>query len=148
MTDTRRPKARKFYAPWWIYKMHRKLIPRGPRDLYTYLCVFGPESCWLWNWRLAKKFGVTKRTIRRWLKWLKDENLIHISKPFGKDRKIHPHYYGTPEAWLVSTVLFRTGKTSKKIKYHRKVFEQKRQRNIQALLWNSDRTQGGQKCPP
>ncbi len=42
--------------PAWIRSQDFRLLNRSQKDFLGYLYCFGPDTCWLWNWRLAKKF--------------------------------------------------------------------------------------------
>jgi len=148
MAETKKSERPKFYAPFWVRRMNRTVIPTSVRNFYIYLCVFGPDSCWLWNWRLAKRFGVSKRQIRRWLHWLKANNLIWIEKPFGPQRKIHPRYFGSAKNWLESIPFHKATLATKKTEYQRRDFDKKKKQQIDALLWDKTAPRGGRKCPP
>jgi hypothetical protein len=86
-------------------------LNRSQKDFLGYLYSFGPDTCWLWNWRLAKKFGVHKFTIQRWLRKLKEQGFIWIEKPFGPERKIHVRLLPTPQHWvqLIGTLALSHG---------------------------------------
>jgi len=90
----------KHRLPVWIRSPYFRGINRSQKDFLGYLYSFGPDTCWLWNWRLAKKFGVTKRTIRRWLRALREQGFIYIEKPYGPQRLIHARPMPTPQHWL------------------------------------------------
>jgi predicted ArsR family transcriptional regulator len=107
---------KKYHLPVWIRDPKFKLLNRSQKDLLGYLYWFGPDTYWLWNWRLAKKFGVTKRTIRRWLRKLKEQGFIWIEKPFGPERKIHVRLLPTPEHWvqLIGTRALSSGRPKHK----------------------------------
>ncbi len=102
---------KKYRLPVWIRSQEFHLLNRSQKDFLGYLYCFGPDTCWLWNWRLAKKFGVTKRTIRRWLRALREQGFIWIEKPFGPQRMIHTRLVPTPEHWvkLIATLALSSG---------------------------------------
>lgn len=142
MDETHKTPRAKYHAPYWIKDVPNTVFPAHIKDFYGYLCAFGPDSCWLWNCRLQQKFGVSRRTIQLWLSWLRNHNLIWISKPFGPERKIHPRYHGSPAKWLTSIVCSKATKTVKKAQHRAQDIENKKQQQIRALLWNSGGTQG------
>lgn len=86
--------------PVWIRRQKFQVLNRSQKDFLGYLYCFGPDTCWLWNWRLAKEFGVTKRTIRRWLRALREQGFVWIEKPYGPQRMIHARTLATPEHWV------------------------------------------------
>ena len=148
MTEAKKTEKPKYYAPFWVRRMNHTVIPTSVRNFYIYLCVFGPDSCWLWNWRLAKRFGVSKRQIRRWLHWLKENNLIWIEKPYGAQRKIHPRYHKNAMEWLKSIPFREPSKVMKKEGYRNRNITAKAQATRRALLWDKPGGRGGHKCPP
>ncbi|GAI71525.1 unnamed protein product [marine sediment metagenome] len=91
---------KKHRLPYWIRSQEFRLLNRSQKDFLGYLYCFGPDTCWLWNWRLAKKFHVTKRTIRRWLRALREQGFIWIEKPYGPQRMIHTRLLPTPQHWV------------------------------------------------
>jgi len=94
-------KQKKLYRlPVWIRSRHFRLINKSEKELLGYLYSFGPDTCWLWNWRLAKEFGCTKRHVRRLLRKLREQGFIWIEKPYGPQRMIHVRLLPTPEHWV------------------------------------------------
>ena len=91
---------RKYRLPSWVRSQEFRLLSRSQKDFLGYLYYFGPDTCWLWNWRLAEKFHVTKRTIQRWLRALREQGFIWIEKPYGPQRMIHTRLIPTPEHWV------------------------------------------------
>ncbi|GAI59802.1 unnamed protein product, partial [marine sediment metagenome] len=63
-----RSKRTKHHMPKWMWNMQIKDLNRSTKEFYAYLCIFGPNTNWQWNCRLAKKFHVDRRTIQRWLR--------------------------------------------------------------------------------
>ncbi len=109
-------RRKKHLLPMWIHNRHFRLLNKSEKDLLGYLYSFGPDTYWLWNWRLAKEFHCTKRTIRRLLAKLKDLGFIWIEKPFGPERKIHVRLLPTPEHWvqLIGTRALSSGRPKHK----------------------------------
>jgi hypothetical protein len=63
----------------------------------------GKEGCFASNAYFAKFLGKSERQIKYYLKHLKDENLIEIKNPGGKNRKIFSVYQKTTGQWLLQT---------------------------------------------
>ena len=99
-------RRKKHRLPYWIRSQEFRLLNNSEKDFLGYLYSFGPDTCWLWNWRLAKKFHREKRTIQRWLAKLKDLGFVWIEKPYGPERKLHARSIPTPEHWtkLIGTL--------------------------------------------
>ncbi len=93
-------RKKKYRLPMWIHRREFRLLNKSEKDFLRYLYSFGPDTCWLWNWRLAKEFGCTKRTIRYWLRKLREQGFIWIEKPYGPQRKIHVRLLPTPQHWV------------------------------------------------
>jgi len=102
---------KKYRLPVWIRRREFRILNRSQKDFLGYLYCFGPDTCWLWNWRLAKEFGVTKRTIQRWLRKLREQGFIWIEKPYGPQRMIHTRAMLAPEHWvnLIATLALSHG---------------------------------------
>jgi hypothetical protein len=95
--------VRKIYPkPWWIWKINNKLFPLRLKHFYAYFCWFGPNTCVQWNCRLAKKYGVSRSSIKRWLKRLRELKLIWITSGGGSHRRIHTHYYTNIMEWFIA----------------------------------------------
>jgi len=86
--------------PYWIRSQEFRLLNNSEKDFLGWLYSMGPDTCWLWNWRLQKKFHRCRRTIQYWLANLKDLGFVWIEKPFGPERKIHTRLIPTPEHWI------------------------------------------------
>ncbi len=97
-SHTKRKKVHRL--PLWIRSRHFPLLNKSEKELLGYLYSFGPDTCWLWNWRLQKEFGCSRRSIQLWLKKLKELGFIWIEKPYGPQRKIHVRLLPTPEHWV------------------------------------------------
>ncbi len=93
-------RKKKHRLPYWIRNQEFRILNKSQKDFLGYLYCFGPDTCWLWNWRLAKKFHVTKRTVQRWLKALRENGFVWIEKPFGPQRMIHTRVIPSPEHWV------------------------------------------------
>lgn len=91
--------------PIWIAQMPAKVFPRGPRAFYCYLCAFKSGTCFLFNYRLAQKFHVSVRTIRRWRSWLVKHKLIHTWYLDPKHPRINCHHYKSFHAWLIAMAI-------------------------------------------
>lgn len=91
--------------PTWIAQLPATIFPRGPRAFYCYLCAFKSGTCFLFNYRLAQKFHVTTRTIRRWRSWLVKHKLIHTWWLDSKHPRINCHHFKSFNAWLAAMAL-------------------------------------------
>jgi len=99
-------KSKKNYpTAMWTYGIPNSVMPRAVKDLYRYLRTFGPHTCWLWNCRLGKKIGYSRRTVKRALRWGIDHRLWWITSSGGPHRRIHPRYYESYHDWLTKSVL-------------------------------------------
>jgi hypothetical protein len=83
------PARHKYEIPEWLDRAGPNVLPPGPKQLYKYLLVFGRTGCWQYNCRLAHKFNAEIRTIRRWIAWLKAHNLIRVTQPYNRRRRLY-----------------------------------------------------------
>lgn len=111
---------KEYPKPWWIWRINNKLLPLRLKHFYAYFCWFGPNTCYQWNCRLAKKYGVSRSTIKRWLKRLRELKLIWITSGGGAHRRIHTHYY----AGIMEFFVAQTGLTNKKLPHKKSTSEQ------------------------
>lgn len=109
-------RKKKYRLPYWIRSQEFRLLNNSEKDFLGYLYSFGPDTCWLWNWRLEKKFHRCRRTIQYWLAKLKDLGFVWIEKPFGPERKIHARPMPSPEHWVKLIGTLALGKTLRKRK--------------------------------
>lgn len=110
-------KRRKLHRlPYWVRSQEFRLLNNSEKDFLGYLYSFGPDTCWLWNWRLAKKFHRNKRTIQRWLAKLKDLGFLWIEKPYGPERKLHARTLPSPEHWVKLIGTLALGKSLRQYK--------------------------------
>lgn len=115
------PKGRNQHPrPTWLKDLPPGIVGHGPARLYFYLCAGGPNTCSFWNFRLAREFHISRRTIKRWLKRLNDLALIAIEKRRSPYRRIHPLYYANSKSWIhaaqakeISTGISKIGKRLK-----------------------------------
>lgn len=95
--------------PAWVRSADFALLNPAEKDFLGYLYCFGPNTCWLWNCRLQKKFHCSRSTVQRRLRKLKKLKFIWISEPFGASRKIHARLIPTPQHYvsLLATIATR-----------------------------------------
>jgi len=93
-------RRKKFRLPYWIRSQDFRLLNNSQKDFLGYLYSFGPDTCYLWNWRLQKKFHRSRRTIQYWLAKLKELGFVWIELPYGPERKIHTRPLLSSEHWL------------------------------------------------
>jgi len=105
-----------YRLPKWIWNPNFRILTLSEKIFYAYLFGFGPDTCWEWNWRLAERFGVTERTIQRWLSKLKDNGFIWIQKPYGKDRKLHARPFPSAHAWITKLAELKLKKVPRAFK--------------------------------
>ena len=91
---------KKHRLPYWIRSQEFRLLNNSEKDFLGYLYSFGPDTCWLWNWRLQKKFHRSRRTIQYWLAKLRKLGFVWIEKPYGPERKIHTRTFPCTEHWV------------------------------------------------
>ncbi len=105
-----KPKKR-HRLPHWIRSQEFRRLNNSEKDFLGWLYSMGPDTCWLWNYRLQKKFHRCRRTIQYWLAKLKYYGFIWIEKPYGPERKIHTRLIPTPEHWvkLIGTLTLSRG---------------------------------------
>ncbi len=82
--------------PYKLWAIPRAHLNYQQKHLLSLIWWCAPKGCHCWNNRLAKKFGVCPRTIRRWLAQLKKLELIAIGYPDGRGRTIWPRYNHPP----------------------------------------------------
>ena len=82
--------------PKRLWLLPHKTLNFQQKHLLSFIWWCTPKGCHCWNCRLALKFKVTPRTIRRWLAKLKALELIAIGHPDGKGRTIWPRYRTQP----------------------------------------------------
>ncbi len=104
-------RRKKHRLPYWIRSQEFRLLNNSEKDFLGYLYSFGPDTCWLWNWRLQKKFHRSRRTIQYWLAKLKYLGFVWIEKPYGPERKIHTRPLPCAEHWvkLIGTLALSKG---------------------------------------
>ncbi len=87
---TRDTKHKKFQRmPRWISSTDYRLINDTEKDLLAYIYRFEPDPRQLRTSQLVEKFCVTKHTIQRRLRKLRDRRLIRIENPGTIHRLIH-----------------------------------------------------------
>lgn len=79
--------------PTWLKDLPPGIVGHGPARLYFYLCAGGPNTCRLWNFRIAREFHVCRRTIQFWLQRLEQLGLMTIQKRQSPYRSLHPVYF-------------------------------------------------------
>jgi hypothetical protein len=111
-------RKKKHLLPMWIHNRNFRLLNKSEKDLLGFLYSFGPDTCWLWNWRLQKEFGCSRRSIQLWLRKLREQGFIWIEKPFGPQRMIHVRLLPTPDHWVktMATLALSSGLPKRKRK--------------------------------
>jgi len=122
------------HIPDWIFQVPERVLPSGPKMLYQYLCFFDRKGNWEYNYRLAKRFGVTERAIRKWIHWLKFEGLITVVQPFNRRRRLWPVLHGSRIDWFKSQCLAEAQKKLKKAYMGQEMTRAERDRQLLLLL--------------
>lgn len=84
---------KKYPRPTWLKDLPPGIVGHGPARLYFFLCAGGPNTCRLWNFRIAREFHVSRRTIQFWLQRLEQLGLMTIEKRQSPYRSLHPVYF-------------------------------------------------------
>jgi hypothetical protein len=134
------PPTKQNIPPFWVHRLPAKIFPRGPRALYSYLCAFPSGVCYLFTYRLAQKFHVSDRTIRRWRSWLTRHNLCHTFWESTTRPRIVPHHFKNPHAWLIRMATPGPARQIKKTHLNFKEKEARRQLILRQLALLSGRT--------
>lgn len=117
---------KKYPRPTWLKDLPPGIVGHGPARLYFYLCAGGPNTCTFWNFRLAREFHISRRTVKRWLKRLNDLALIHIEKKRSPYRRIHPLYYANSKSFIhaaqAKEIATGISKIGKKLKFQRATY--------------------------
>lgn len=86
--------------PKWIWLLPAKVLTHSEKHFLAYIWYCGPKGAHSWNWRLARLFSCSKRTIRRRIEKLSSVNLIHLGHPQDRGRTIWANPYYQPAVWL------------------------------------------------
>jgi len=97
--------SKKFKPTQWHLRIHTQGFKPQLKELYNYFVWFDQRACIQWNCRLAKKFGVSRRTIKRRLKRLVELKLIWITSGGGAHRRIHCRHYKNSHEWLTTLAI-------------------------------------------
>lgn len=74
--------------PRAIWKLPRNILTWQEKHLLSLIWWTGFKGCHCWNGTFAERFGVSRRTVRRWLARLKKYDLIEIQSGKGMHRMI------------------------------------------------------------
>lgn len=85
--------------PRWIWQLKRHVMNTELKRFLSYIWWSGDRGCRDWNYQLAQRFDVSKRTIRRWLHRLQNGHLITINFPHGKLRTVYRLPYFKQSVW-------------------------------------------------
>jgi len=86
--------------PHWLWAIHPNMLTWKDKHFLSYLWWCGNHGAHSWNYRLAKMFKCSERTIRRRLQKFKKLHLIHIGHPQDRGRTIWANPYYSHEVWL------------------------------------------------
>src|SRR3989304_2632956 len=138
------PPTKQNLPPFWVHRLPARIFPRGPRALYSYLCAFPSGVCYLFSYRLAQKFHVSDRTIRRWRSWLIRHNLCHTFWETTSLPRIVPHHFKNPRDWLIRMATPGTARQAKKTRLN----AQEKDARRQAILRQLESMKGRTKVSP
>jgi hypothetical protein len=138
--DATQPHSAKHYRPFWIARVPAKVFPRGPRALYCYIAAFPTGCCYLFNYRLAQKFHVSIRTIRRWKTWLIAHSLAHIWWETPRRPRIICHHFKSAPQWIMRMAIPNPQKYLKKHPLTNAQKEARRRQLIKQLVPKRRRT--------
>jgi hypothetical protein len=93
--------------PKWIWQLNCQILNYKLKHLLSYIWWCGDKGCRDWNYRIAKRFTVSDRTIRRWIKALADMRLIYINFPCKRSRTIYRRPYFSMDMWLFKRGLIK-----------------------------------------
>ena len=130
----------KALTPYWVYRLPPSIFPRGPRSFYAYLCSFPTGCCYLFSYRLAAKFHVSERTIRRWRSWLRKHHLCHTWWESSTRPRIICHHYASFYSWITEMALPKPTKFAPKLHLTIAQKEARRQAFIAQLFSTKGRT--------
>ena len=82
--------TKRLKMPKELWQLPRSKLTWQEKNLLSFFWWTGQQGCFCWNNRLAERFEVNARTVRRWLKGLKEKNLITIADGKGRNRTIWP----------------------------------------------------------
>jgi hypothetical protein len=104
--------------PYWVWSVPRSVLNLQHKHFYCYFCFLGTHASHEWNCRLARRFHVSRSTIKSWLRVLRELRLVWITSGRGKHRRIHARHYATMLDWFtrlaIPKVTLKDVETTKK----------------------------------
>ena len=91
--------------PKWIWQLPKKTLNFQEKRFLAYIWWCYDKGCHDWNWSLASRFKVHRRTIKRWLFKVKKLRLVNVQSPGLKTRTIYRMPYFSREMWLLKSGL-------------------------------------------
>lgn len=138
--EAQQPSPPTHYRPYWIGRVPARIFPRGPRALYCYIAAFPTGCCYLFNYRLAQKFHVSIRTIRRWKSWLIRHSIAHIWWETTTKPRIICHHFKSAPDWITRMAIPNPQKYLKNHPMTKAQKDARRQLLLKQLLANPRRT--------
>ncbi len=92
---TKRPRL-----PRWIWQLGPDILNSQEKHFLAYVWWCSDRGCRDWDYSLSARFGKCKRTMRRWIKHLRDMKLITVNFPGTKSRTLYKKPYYKREVWL------------------------------------------------
>ena len=91
--------------PKWIWQLPKSTLNWQTKRFLAYIWWCYDIGCHDWNYSLAKRFKVSRATVKRWLAKLKKLHLINVQSPGLRTRTIYRMPYFSREIWLVKSGL-------------------------------------------
>jgi len=85
--------------PKWIWNLPADTLSYKHKHFLAYIWWCGDRGCRDWNWALAKRFGKSIRTMKRWIKNLDDNHFIFINFRQTKTRTLYRRPYYDSKVW-------------------------------------------------
>jgi len=128
-------KKKRMKMPSWIWRLERKELNLQVKDFLRYIWYCGDRGCRDWDYWLSGKYKVTERTIRRWIKQLRDMRLVNVQCARTQGRTIYRLPYYDKPVWL-----YKKGEISlSQMRHLRENIRETRQKRIQDRM-NKSRT--------
>jgi hypothetical protein len=86
--------------PKWIWKLRRPGLSYVIKKFLDYIWWCQDRGCRDWDYQLAERFDRSKRTMRRWIKLVRDLQLVNVQFPSTKSRTVYRMQYYDELIWL------------------------------------------------
>jgi len=110
-------KKKRQRMPKWLWQLSPKILNFQQKRLLSFVWWCGDKGCREWNYRLMKRFRVSRATIKRWLKHLNDLHLIYINFPHTKHRTVYRRPYFSIDVWYKQQVIVKSSRRGSKVSH-------------------------------